>query len=214
MNIDFGNQKFWLDPSGILFWPDKSLLVVADLHLEKGSHFASRGFFLPPYDSHETLERLHQVCRELAPRQILILGDCFHDENGHARLLDKSRTFFDALLAYNPIWVYGNHDGDFVPTGFVAYETYELGNIVFRHEASSGSSNEISGHFHPKIDIAHKNALISRDCFIEDGHKMILPAFGSYTGGLSIEHPSIAVHMNDDRRVYVLGDKKIFFFQK
>lgn len=212
MKIAFAGHDFLLHPSGTLFWPQQSLLVVSDIHLEKGSHFAGRGFFLPPYDSHETLERLHRTITELSPKRLLILGDCFHDKKGHGRLPSKERALFEALLGYNPIWIVGNHDGDFVPEGFEAHEVYLLNGIAFRHEASAEATPEISGHFHPKIDLLHKGALISRPCFVEDGLKMILPSFGAYTGGLSIGHESIARHFKTPPRVYIQGNNRIYSF--
>ena len=210
MKITFGPQEFLLHPSGILYWPDQSLLVVSDLHLEKGSHLARRGFFLPPYDSHETLERLHTVIASLSPQKILLLGDCFHDPKGYERLPKKERALFDGLLSYNPIWINGNHDGDFVPSGFSAHDAYTLNGITFRHEATANGEQEISGHFHPKTDILHKGAIITRPCFIEDGTKMILPAFGAYTGGLTTAHPSIASLLNKNNRTYALGKDKVY----
>ena len=118
MKITFADHEFLLHPSGILFWPEKSMAIVSDLHLEKGSYFAQKGFFLPPYDTHETLERLHKALAVLTPKQILILGDTFHDAKGHGRLPAKERVLFDRLLHYAPFWITGNHDGDFVPEGF------------------------------------------------------------------------------------------------
>ncbi len=213
MIINFGDQEFLLDSSGALFWPDQSLLIVSDLHLEKGSHFVKQGFFLPPYDSRETLERLHQRIKILLPRQILILGDCFHDPKGHARLQSKEYALFEEIKKYDPIWIRGNHDGDFVPDGFNDYVSYERNGIIFSHESSTHAPFEISGHFHPKAEILHKGALITRPCFIEDGNKMILPAFGSYTGGLNINHPSITKNFKNPTRVYIQGNKKIYYFE-
>lgn len=210
MKITFGQHDFLLHSSGILFWPDQSFLIASDLHLEKGSHFARRGFFLPPYDSLETLERLHAVIQELSPQRILLLGDCFHDDKGYARLPLKEREIFNRLLAYNPIWINGNHDGDFVPNGFAAYNTYTLKDITFRHEATATNQLEISGHFHPKTDIIHKGAVITRPCFIRDEKKIILPAFGAYTGGLSIKHSSITTLMQPEVCIYALGKNKIY----
>lgn len=210
MKITFGNQKFLLHPSGIMFWPDQSLLIVSDLHLEKGSHFARRGFFLPPYDSHETLERLHGVIQELSPQKILFLGDCFHDSEGYSRLPHKERLLFDQLLSYNPVWIHGNHDGGFVPNGFSAHDVYTLKEITFLHQATPEGKLEISGHFHPKADILHKGAVITRPCFIEDGNKMILPAFGAYTGGLSVQHPSITGLMQGESHIYILGKNRVY----
>jgi len=210
MKINFANHDFILDPSGALFWLEESLLVVSDLHLEKGSHFALREFFLPPYDSQETLEKLHAVIQKLSPDKILLLGDCFHDSKGYNRLNRKARTLFDALLAYQPIWIKGNHDGEFVPSGFVAYETYLLKNIAFSHAASDVTTPEISGHYHPKVNITHKETTITRPCFIEDGVKFILPAFGTYAGGLSITNPAINSLFKEGANIYALGQDKIY----
>jgi hypothetical protein len=206
MKISFAYHEFLLHPAGILFWPEKSMAIVSDLHLEKGSHFAQKGFFLPPYDTQETLERLHKTIADLKPRKILILGDTFHDAKGHARLPSQERALFDKLLGYNPIWITGNHDGDFVPQGFTAHQTFTLEGITFNHEATLDAAFEISGHFHPKVDIVHKRAFISRPCFIEDGNKMILPAFGAYTGGLPITHGSFTRILKNPR-IYALGNK-------
>lgn len=211
MKITFGNHDFLLHPSGVLFWPAESLLIVSDLHLEKGSHFAGRGYFLPPYDSHETLVRLYQACAALEPRQILLLGDCFHDPQGHDRLPEAERGLFEQLKIYDPIWVVGNHDAGCVVAGFSMQQSHERSGIVFRHEAEKGISNapEISGHYHPKVDVQHKGAIISRRCFIEDGRRLILPSFGSYTGGLSVTNPSIK-GLFTEPRIYALGEKRLY----
>jgi DNA ligase-associated metallophosphoesterase len=206
MKVVFGGHEFLMHPSGILFWPLRSMAIVSDLHLEKGSHFAKRGYFLPPYDSHETLVRLFDVFQELKPENTLILGDTFHDEHGFNRLHFDSRALFKMLLNYNPIWITGNHDGDFVPKGFSAHTSLKIENITFNHQAAVGIEHEISGHYHPKVDIFHLNARVSRPCFIEDGNKMILPAFGAYTGGLSIQDKAI-MRLLSKPRIYALGEK-------
>lgn len=206
MKISFGGHEFMLYPAGVLFWVEKSMLIVTDLHLEKGSHFAQKGYFLPPYDTRETLHRLHEIIQALTPRQILILGDTFHDVGGYARLELEERRLFDALLPYKPLWITGNHDGDFVPQGFSAYKSFIMEGITFNHQAEEKAQNEISGHYHPKVNILHKKTRISRACFIEDGNKMILPAFGAYTGGLCVSNPSIARHFTNPR-LYAIGNK-------
>ncbi len=182
------------------------MVIVSDLHLEKGSHFARRGFFLPPYDSLETLERLHRVMADLKPQQILILGDTFHDADGYNRLPVREMALFARLLDYNPLWITGNHDGAFVPEGFAAHNSLTLEGITFNHEAAEDVPFEISGHYHPKVDIVHKQARISRPCFIEDGNKMIIPAFGAYTGGLPVTHKAFK-HILHEPRIYALGNK-------
>lgn len=213
-DIVFAGHMLSLHPSGALFWPARRMLIAADLHLEKGSHYAARGYFLPPYDTHKTLLRLLDVIREMQAENLLILGDCFHDPAGYERLSAKDRDLFGKLGALKPLWIRGNHDGDFVPPGFASHDAYEMDGLVFRHEAAPGAEGEISGHFHPKALIAHRGERIARPCFIEDGKRLILPAFGTYTGGLFIDDPAIASLFGDDVRLYLLGRHKIFALHK
>lgn len=213
MKIDFAGHELVLHSSGIVLWPKHEIAIVSDLHLEKGSHFALRGFFLPPYDSQATLKKLIDVCTQEQVKNLIILGDCFHDSKGFTRLPKKAADLFNSLLSFNPIWIKGNHDKDFVPPHFIAYETYEKDGLVFRHEAEPGAINEISGHFHPKAQIMHKNALIQRPCFIEDGKKLMLPSFGVYTGGLFIDEPAIRNKFDPSFRFYMVGQDKIYRFE-
>lgn len=206
MKVTFGGHDVFLHPSGAMYWPAESLLVVSDMHLEKGSHFALKGFFLPPYDSHHTLSMLLEVIRLVDPSRLLFLGDAFHDEKGHARLGNDERALFDSLVSLKPVWIHGNHDRGFVPPGFDGMEQYELRGLVFRHEATQTGRNEISGHFHPKVEVGRSGC----PCFIENGVKMIMPAFGAYTGGLFVSHPAIAAHMPGNPCIYALGSQKVY----
>jgi DNA ligase-associated metallophosphoesterase len=209
MRMFFGGEEFVLHPSGALYWPSEKILVVSDLHLEKGSHFALRGFFLPPYDSRHTLSLLSRVCEETGCARIILLGDSFHDEKGYHRLGVEDRNAFDALKRLNPIWIKGNHDKDFVPADFSGMSDYMHGGIVFRHEAG-GHGFEISGHYHPKVEIRTGFSRLARPCFVEDGQRMIMPSFGAYTGGLSIGEAAFAKILSDERRVYALGRDKVY----
>lgn len=209
MNITFGKQIFTLHPSGALIWPKHSMLIVADLHLEKSSHFARRGYFLPPYDSHETLTRLLEALQETQCKNLMILGDCFHDPQGYARLREEDREIFNQLLDFNPLWITGNHDGEFVPKGFTAHEIYQADKLSFRHEALAGAKLEISAHYHPKIEISHKNDRISYRCFVEDGQKLLLPAFGAYTGGFWVTEPVFKALFPEKPNYYAVSDRKI-----
>jgi uncharacterized protein len=212
MKIDFAGHELMLCPSGMVFWPVYRLGIVSDLHLEKGSHFAKRGFFLPPYDSQETLQRLLTTCKKHDVQRIILLGDCFHDAQGHDRLSDQAKTLFTQLDTYQPIWIKGNHDKHFVPERFPAFSEYKLENIIFRHQAVPGAINEMSGHFHPKVEITHKGSFLQRDCFIMDKYKLILPAFGAYTGGLSVTNEAIRSLFTDYTQVYALGKNRVFNF--
>lgn len=209
MKIRFAGHDFILDPSGALLWPEKKMLIVGDLHLEKSSHYARRGFFLPPYDSHETLTRLMTLLLKTNSESLLILGDCFHDRAGYKRLSHEDYRIFDELRDYNPIWIRGNHDGDFVPAGMISYETYEESGISFRHEPS-GQPYEINAHLHPKATINYKGSLISRRCFASDESRIIIPAFGSYTGGLDVKDTAISQNFPGSMNVHMLGEDKIY----
>ena len=102
---------FIADPAGALYWPDESLLLVADLHLEKGSAFAKRGVLLPPYDTATTLARLARLVERYAPRLMVALGDNFHDDHGPLRMSGGDRAALKALqLGRDWIWIAGNHD--------------------------------------------------------------------------------------------------------
>ncbi len=142
----------------------------------------------------------------------MLLGDCFHDKSGHDRLPAAERGLFEQLKIYDPIWVIGNHDAGCNIPGFAMENEHQRGGIMFRHEAENkaGGTPEISGHYHPKVDVEHKGAIISRRCFIEDGKRMILPSFGSYTGGLSVTNPSIKDLFMEKPRVYALGEKRLY----
>jgi DNA ligase-associated metallophosphoesterase len=213
MNVTIGGQTLHLHCSGVALWRDHGIAIVSDLHLEKGSHFAKRGYFIPPYDTHDTLQRLLEVCQAESVKQLILLGDCFHDPQGYSRLDDLARQDFELLKQYDPIWIKGNHDKDFVPDGFQAYHSYSQDGLTFVHEAQMGETNEISGHFHPKAGIVHKGGRIDRPCFVEDGNKMILPAFGSYTGGLYIDEPMIRDLFGPTLHFHLLGERKVYSFK-
>lgn len=215
MKLSLCGETVVLHHSGAAFMPDRGLLLVADLHLEKGSHFARRGFLVPPYDSLDTLTRLLSVCRELNARQIALLGDCFHDPDSFHRMTSSARDLFDALRAYDPLFIRGNHDGCFVPAGFAAHDSYMVGRIVLRHEAAHDTMlgvdhGEISGHFHPKAAVLHKGTRVERPCFVEDGRRLILPSFGAYTGGLSVKHAAVRALFQTAPRLYLLGENRIY----
>ena len=177
------------DPSGALHFAGLDLLVVSDLHLEKGSSAARRGSLVPPYDTGATLDRLGRVIAGLGPRTVVSLGDSFHDGEGAARLPAPYR---DRLLAMMDgrdwIWVAGNHDPG-VPAdlpGLVADEV-AIGGLRLRHEPQPGASaGEIAGHLHPGAVIVQRGRAVRRRCFATDGERLIMPAFGAYAGSLNV----------------------------
>lgn len=206
------------DRSGGLFWPGQSTLVVADLHLEKGSSFAARGQFLPPYDTAATLIGLEALVTRYRPARVICLGDSFHDRQAPERLAAADATRLQGLTADRDwVWICGNHDPQPPEAwgGRVAAEL-TLGPLVFRHEAESGrpSPGEVSGHFHPKAAVRLRAKRITSRCFVSDGRRLILPAFGAYTGGLSVLDPAISGLFARGFEVLVLGQRGLYRFPK
>jgi hypothetical protein len=199
------------DLSGALFWEEQSLLVVSDLHLEKGSSFATRGVLLPPYDTVATLGRLAAVIARHDPRMVIALGDSFHDRRAHDRLAATDRDALSALQARRDwIWISGNHDPA-LPSdlGGVVAEQVAIGPIVFRHEPS-GASGEIAGHLHPKARVSTRGRSTERRCFASDGERAVMPAFGAYAGGLSIRDAAFAkIFQSLGFMAHVLGDHRM-----
>jgi len=178
-----------LTPSGALWLEQERTLVCADLHLEKGSAYAARGQLLPPYDTRETLRRLAADAAALSPARIVLLGDTLHDGQAHARIGDSDTESLRQLgRGRTLLWVVGNHDpegpGDL--PGETADELDILG-LVLRHEPQPGDRpGEVSGHLHPCARVVGQSRSVRRRCFVTDGRRLILPAYGAYAGGLSV----------------------------
>jgi DNA ligase-associated metallophosphoesterase len=195
----FAGQQFQMLADRALFWPRHGALIVADLHLEKASWYAARGQPLPPYDSHDTLDRLAALAAETGARAVWCLGDSFHDHHAAERIAPTvSARLFGQAAATKLLWIAGNHDGltGGAWGGEVADELVVDG-IVIRHQSlGSETRPEISGHFHPKLRIHVRGRLVSRPCFAGDAQRLILPAFGSLTGGLACEDPAISANFS------------------
>jgi len=192
--LSFGGHDFHALPEGALFWPVHRALLVADLHLEKASWLAGGGQFLPPYDSIATLTAVQALAARTGAQAIWCLGDSFHDVGGGDRLPEPACALLRSLtetVAW--MWITGNHDPAIADTcgGTVASEV-AIDGLVLRHEADPGDHRpELSGHFHPKLRIRVRGRQIARRCFVASATKLILPAFGSLTGGLDAGHPAI-----------------------
>ncbi len=208
------------DPAGAFYWPEESLLAVADLHLEKGSSYAARGVFLPPYDTAATLARLGQLIEHYAPRLVVALGDSFHDGDGPARIAAADCAMLAALQRGRDwLWLAGNHDPDpACGIGGVFSRALALGALVFRHEPQPGEADgEIAGHLHPLACITQRGRTIRRRCFATDGKRLVMPAFGAYAGGLNVRHRTFAnifatrkftAHMLGEGRLYAVAARR------
>ncbi|MCH8616472.1 ligase-associated DNA damage response endonuclease PdeM [Sphingomonas sp. SM33] len=192
--FSFAGETFVASPQGALHWPAQEALLVADLHLEKASWFARLGQFLPPYDSVATLTALKEVVAATGVRRLYCLGDSFHDRFGCDRLPEQARELLlEMTESLDWTWILGNHDPGFADhCGGTLVEEAEVSGIVLRHEAIRDDLRpEISGHFHPKFRVNVRGRHVSRRCFVATSTKLILPAFGSLTGGLDASHPEI-----------------------
>jgi hypothetical protein len=193
--IAIAGERFLADPAGALYWPDRDTLIVADLHLEKGSAGAARGRMLPPYDTRETLARLAGALERSGAATVIALGDSTHDEDAGGRITSGDLEALRALQRGRRwIWVAGNHDRR--PPACLAGERAEalaIGGIALRHEpAPDAAATEIAAHLHPVARVAVKGASLRRPCFAGNGRRLVLPAFGAFTGGLNVLDPAFA----------------------
>lgn len=216
VRFSFAQQEFAALGAGALWWPARRAMIVADLHLEKGSWFAKRGQMLPPYDSLATLTDLSALVAACAPRELWCLGDSFHDAAGCARLPADAQAMLRALTGtLDWVWVTGNHDAGGVIDlcGGRIVDEANVDGIVLRHEADRRDTRpEMSGHFHPKLRVSLRGRNVARRCFVASATKLILPAFGSLTGGLDAGHPEIVRAVGLDARALVpVADRMLSF---
>jgi len=213
--FSFAGETFSATPDGALFWRSQHALLVADLHLEKASWFARLGQFLPPYDSHATLTALAAEVERTGATRLYCLGDSFHDRFGCDRLPSNARELLTQLTStLDWTWIVGNHDPGFSDhCGGRIEDEAEIGGIILRHEAARDETRpEISGHFHPKLRVSLKGRRVSRRCFVASPTKIIMPAFGSLTGGLDAHHPEILDSMGGNAAALVpLSDRLLRF---
>jgi hypothetical protein len=216
--VGLASASLIADPEGALYWPEHGLLVVSDLHLEKGSSYAARGQLLPPYDTAATLARLTRLIARYAPRCVVSLGDSFHDGGGPARLAAEDRDNIAAMQRGRDwIWITGNHDPEPADgIGGAFHTTLTIGALTFRH-LPTGAQGEVCGHLHPVARISQRGRTVSRRCFAADKTRMVMPAFGAFTGGLNVRDAAFAdlfgtlaftAHMLGADRLYAFAAKR------
>ena len=216
LRVSIEGEPCVLRCSGALWVINHRTLIAADLHLEKGSAFAARGQMLPPYDSRATLDRLEAEIDALQPAAIVLLGDSFHDSKSVARMAPDDKARLDRLAVGREwIWLEGNHDIralagslDLLP-GEVG-ETLSLGALRLIHEPQGGERpGEIAGHLHPAARVAAHGRGVRRPCFVTDGRRAVLPAFGAFTGGLDVRDPAIAGLFGEPPMAAALGRDRV-----
>ncbi|AIQ88449.1 MULTISPECIES: ligase-associated DNA damage response endonuclease PdeM [Methylobacterium] len=203
-----------LDLCGGLWLPEHRTLIVSDLHLEKGSSYAARsGQFLPPYDTRETLACLHEAVARHEPARVVALGDSFHDARGPERMEPGDRALVAALQEGRDwVWIAGNHDAAVNEgVGGRYADALTLGGLVLRHEPSPEPvPGEIAGHLHPCGKVAMRGRAVRRRCFVTDGTRLVMPAFGAYAGGLNVRDKAIEGLFPKGFTAHLLGDGRVF----
>src|SRR5262245_3333064 len=207
-----------LDLDGALYWAEERLLVAADLHLEKGTSYASSaGRLLPPYDSAQTVARLERLVDTYRPLRVVALGDSFHDRRGAARLDAEVATRIRMLSdRVDWIWIHGNHDPQ-PPKQLGGRGAVEIaiGPLAFRHDAHDerpGAGGEVIGHYHPVASVSTRGRSFRRRCFAIGRDRLLLPAFGAYAGGLNVREAAIRRLLDAEARVALLGRDRLHLF--
>ncbi|WP_375266177.1 ligase-associated DNA damage response endonuclease PdeM [Planktotalea sp.] len=200
-------------PSGALFWPAQNLLCVSDLHFGKAQRYALQGGgALPPYEVHDTLMRLDHDITTQAATKVVCLGDSFDRLGASVDLEPVARDWIIRLQAGRKwIWIEGNHDPGPVDLGGTHLAEYSCDNLVFRHIAlgEAAQSGEISGHYHPKLTLNLKGRSLTRKCFAIDQGRLIMPAFGTYTGGLSVRSEPLTTLLSTHAIAVLTGDSAL-----
>jgi len=212
LGVAVAGEEVVCRPSGALWLPAHRTLIVADLHLEKGSFYATRGQLLPPYDTADTLRRLGAEVAALAPGRVVFLGDSFHDRDGEARLAGADVDGLGALVRGRELlWITGNHD-PIGPRGLPgeAAATLGLGPLRLVHEPEiAAAPGEIAGHLHPCARVRELGSSVRRRCFVTDGERLILPAFGALAGGLNVRDAAFRTLLGMRRLAAVLGAGRV-----
>ncbi len=209
--FSFSGESLVARPSGALHWPAERLLCVSDLHLGKSVRQARRnGAQLPPYDLQDTLARLEAEINETGALTVICLGDSFDDLQALDELPEQAQSWISRLQAGRQwIWVEGNHDPGPISLGGSHVQTWQSRKLLFRHIADPDSAGEISGHYHPKARLRTRAGSVSRPCFLLDTTRLILPAFGTYTGGLRCEDEPLTSLMSQDALAILTGKRAL-----
>ncbi len=215
--ITLGSLSFVPDLSGALYLEEEQLLLVADLHLEQGASLARRGLHVPPYDTTATLMMLEQVLVNTKAKRLVLLGDSFHDGTAHLDVTSHDQQRLRHITStIDTIWISGNHDPHAHDSlGGTCVEELALGEITLRHIPALLKSGEmeIAGHLHPGAAIVQRGHHVRTKCFVADDRRIILPAFGSYTGALNIRNPAFKGLLNTEHtKSWMLGKTALHCF--
>jgi DNA ligase-associated metallophosphoesterase len=213
-SLSICGKQFVADMSGALYWPGERMLIVADLHLEKASAHAARGTMLPPYDTRDTLERLAVAIDRYDPAVVVALGDSLHDRGAAERISSRDLAGLDILREDRRwIWVTGNHDPEIAgKLGGEVVDALAVGGLRLVHIPTPGrATHEIAGHLHPAARLSLYGHAMRRPCFIGNRLRLVLPAFGTFTGGLNVlDEAFLPLFANDGFGVWMLGQEGVY----
>ena len=147
------------------------------------------------------------------PAQVVALGDSFHDPDAADRLDEEERAMLAAQVGRTSwIWIEGNHDPH--PPAWLGGSVrpeLAIGGLLFRHEPSAvAQPGEIAGHLHPCATVTRHGRSLRRRCFAADRHRMVMPAFGAYAGGLDVQDEAIGELFAGAFAAYLLGSRRVY----
>lgn len=206
-------ETLQLEPSGAVWWPAEKILVLADLHFEKGSSYGRSGQFLPPYDTRATLKRIAALVARLKPERVIALGDSFHDDGAGDRLDGEEIGLIGAMThRLDWIWVEGNHDPN--PPAWLGGSVVSFfgrAGLTFRHiPCTEPCVGEVAGHIHPAVRVNRNGLSLRRRCFVSDGLRLVMPAFGAYAGGFDVREEAVTSLFAREAGVFAMGRDKVY----
>ena len=207
--IEAGGEALWLLAQKAVYWQRERLLAIADIHFGKAAAFRSFGIPVPRGTTSENLDALDALIDATGAHHVLFLGDFLHARAAHAAgtqgaMLAWRRRRQDLVLTL----VRGNHDkhaGD--PADALGIELvdepYTVGALSFCHHPDQDAPGYVlAGHVHPVYVLATRFDALRLPCFVVGPHRMILPSFGSFTGGHTIRP-------EDGDRIYVTSGEAV-----
>jgi DNA ligase-associated metallophosphoesterase len=203
----FAGTDLEMLPSGALHWPERGLLCVSDLHLGRSERYArNAGALLPPYEVRDTLTRLEADIEATGAGAVICLGDSFDDSAAIDGLDERVQNWITRLMAGRRwVWIAGNHDPGPITLGGTHVAELPAPPLTFRHIARAGAAGEVSGHFHPKVRLSAGGRSRARPCLLFDSDRVILPAFGTYTGGLRSDDAALTRLMRPEALAVMTG---------
>ncbi len=207
--IEFGNERLILLADRALHWPARDALVLADVHLGKDASFRAAGMPVPAGNSTKDLSRIEKLIALTSARRLIILGDLVHARTSHqAELAEAFSRWRELHAGLEIMLVRGNHDRHAGPPPVdwnieQVPEPFDAGDLILTHHPDLVDQPVLCGHVHPSIAVRDfDRTYVSMCCFVADQKQLILPAFGSFTGGYKVRG-------EPGRKIYALAGKSI-----